>query len=322
MDAVPIDIQAEIAPSACRDVARSREAVEAALRDARAPGGATGRPWTLEVRISREGRTTTAAAHLLDGDGRPRGDRTLTSAATGCEGLARAAGTWGALVADEALAREDEPRDATSPPEAARTHDEAAFSAPLLGIVEAPPPDAPEGPPRRGAELGAHGLLATGHGVGPLTGASLFVAADVGASWFVRGAGTVAAGLSRLGLPAGGEDPSASSTLWLVRGDLCRRIPGNYIEKRGIQLDLCGGVEAGALRVADGTSRDGAAVDGGTRGRAGVGPSATLRGEIGGGVAVELRGESSLSLVRPELLGARPAFATAAALVGLSVRLP
>jgi len=94
-----------------------------------------------------------------------------------------------------------------------------------------------------------------------------------------------------------------------TRTDFCRRVPGNYIERRGVEADLCVGVEAGIVTPSKGTS---------TTARVGTGPSVNMRGELGGGVALEIRGLLGANLLQFDAEQTPLVFASAE--IGVSVR--
>jgi hypothetical protein len=73
-----------------------------------------------------------------------------------------------------------------------------------------------------------------------------------------------------------------------ARLDTCLRLAGLYTTGSGIQLDLCGGLEAGLSYVASGT-QSGAPATGQTLPFIALGPSVDLRAELGT-AAVTLRG--------------------------------
>jgi len=105
-----------------------------------------------------------------------------------------------------------------------------------------------------------------------------------------------------------------------ARADFCRRIPGNYIERRGIEADLCAGLETGIVT----SEQSGSAYPGGASAlRAGMGPSANLRGELGSGLALEVRGAFGLNYLNAPVYNEAPApLVFASAELGVSVRLP
>ncbi len=126
--------------------------------------------------------------------------------------------------------------------------------------------------------------------------------------WVVRP--SLAIGTSTARVP---PDQSNSENLSSFGGrlDLCRRNAGNYIDRRGIELDVCAGGDSAYVWSA----RQSVV-------RASVGPSATLRGEIGQDFALELRTMFGLNLTRTGERGATADLApfVAAAELGASVR--
>jgi hypothetical protein len=100
----------------------------------------------------------------------------------------------------------------------------------------------------------------------------------------------------------------ANLTYFGGRIDFCRRVPGNYIDRRGIELDLCAGGEGGYTT----SSINDVA-------RASLGPSAVLRGELGANFGLETRMVVGANLLRGGL-GEDAPFFTAAGEVGASVR--
>jgi hypothetical protein len=100
----------------------------------------------------------------------------------------------------------------------------------------------------------------------------------------------------------------ANVTYFGGRIDFCRRIPGNYIDRRGLEVDLCGGGDGGvaASKINDVV-------------RASLGTSVVLRGELGNNFGVETRMTVGANLLRGGL-GEDAPFFVAAGEVGGSVR--
>jgi hypothetical protein len=95
--------------------------------------------------------------------------------------------------------------------------------------------------------------------------------------------------LLRPSLAFGQATGTALRSSWgIARVDTCLRIAGLYSTGNGIQLDLCGGIEAGASYVSSGT-QSGAPSSGQTLPYLALGPSVDLRAELGT-AAVTLRG--------------------------------
>ncbi len=86
------------------------------------------------------------------------------------------------------------------------------------------------------------------------------------------------------------------SFLAAARFDTCARVPGNYSHGAGIQLDLCGGLDAGTFYVPAGTGA-GAPTSGQMLPYIDLGPSVGLRAEVGR-LAVMLRVAAGLNVAR------------------------
>jgi hypothetical protein len=93
----------------------------------------------------------------------------------------------------------------------------------------------------------------------------------------------------------------ANATWVATRVDVCSRLPGAYARGRGIQLDLCGGAEAGLAHFAaapGGDTGSGAPATGTTLPEMSLGPSVDLRGELGKELSISLRGVTGINVVR------------------------
>jgi hypothetical protein len=131
--------------------------------------------------------------------------------------------------------------------------------------------DTPPRPTEPGTlELGLGSFLLAGGPAGGYVGLTPFVMADLGRGVFLRPA---------LVLGEANGTP-VRSLLGGGRVDTCARIHGNYAAGRGIQLDLCGGVEGGLARVDGGTS-SGDPLTSVTLPYLEFGPSVDLRAELG-----------------------------------------
>jgi hypothetical protein len=137
----------------------------------------------------------------------------------------------------------------------------------------------------RTLELGAGAFLMTDTGAGALLGPVVFVVIEAGSGVFLRP--SLAFGESLTSLP-----PSdVKSAAWGAgRFDVCLRVPGLYAKRRGMQLDMCGGADAGMTHVEaqSGTNLPFLA----------VGPSLDLRGELGGRLSAVLRLVAGVELIR------------------------
>ena len=346
VEAVAVEAEMVVADRAdCSDRDRARAALSEALIAASAPAHGGSRPrgarptslpsslahWTVTmsvgpVRVSDGPSPSKPAgksveAVIVDDAGTIVAQRTLTDRnARTCVPLARAVGAWASLVLDAELlrAKDDDGSAPTAPPPA--LSGESLPGAPALQLSSsrptrdtASPSDGTEPATRtpRAFEVGTTVYLRNGvMASGAVSGISPFIAVEFANAWILRPSLAV------------GRSTQASPTVInqvAGRADICRRVPGNYIERRGIEADLCAGLEGGVVTTQTGPSARGA-----NAGRLGVGPSATLRGELGWGVALEVRGLLGANLLLSPLLSddGQPPLLFAAAEIGVSVRLP
>ena len=348
VDALAVEVVLE-SQADCGDLERARTALSEALVAARAPahggsrlrgtrptspspdardrrGPSAGPHWTMTMTVApapanvsaRSQGTKSAEAVIVDDAGTIVAQRTLSDRnARACLPLARAVGAWASLVLDAELVRaKDEdgtlttpsaddqgPATMKAPMRLVRTHPDADTGSSSSGV----PPTSPK--EERALEIGSmvyvrNGVLATGG----MAGISPFVAVELANAWVLRP--SLAFGRSTEG--------SVGMSHVGGRADICRRIPGNYTERRGIEADLCAGFEGGVL-----TSQTSPNAPGDSVGRAGFGPAATLRGELAGGFALEVRGLVGANFIQSALRGqAEAPLVFAAAELGVSVRLP
>jgi hypothetical protein len=146
-----------------------------------------------------------------------------------------------------------------------------AFEAPSTTVEVIRDTSLEPRPVERGPlELGLGGFLLSGGPAGGYSGITAFFLSDWGQGVFVRP--SLLFGQST-GSPV-------SSTLGGLRVDVCTRLQGNYVRGSGIQLDLCGGTDAGWAVLQPGT------LPGDPTSSLGmpyihVGPSVDLRAELG-----------------------------------------
>jgi len=341
VDALAVEVVLE-SQADCADLERARAALSEALGAARAPahGGARlrgsrptsppssapGAHWTMTMTVAaaaassatRPSASKSADAVIVDDAGTIVAQRTLTDRnLRSCLPLARAVGAWATLVLDAEMVRAKDDDGALTTPAIEEDSAKDVETRRSLRLVHTHPDldstavgeggDRPS--PKRSLEVGAmvyvrDGVLATGG----MAGVSPFVAIELANAWVIRPSG------------AFGRSTAGSVAMSHVggRADLCRRIPGNYTERRGIEADLCAGFEAGVL-----TSQATETTRGDSVARAGFGPAATLRGELAGGVALEVRGLVGANFIQSALLGqGAPPLVFAAAELGVSMRLP
>jgi hypothetical protein len=271
-------------PAACGDAARAEEAFRAALAPSNAPGPA----WKVTMRVTRDEHNPGglhATGEITDRAGAPVAHRTIDRRGIECAGLARAIGVWASLVLDAESQRALERAPIPPPP--------APEPPPAPGWPEpAPPPEraSPESQlflahekEERNVEIGIASLAMAGTSSGMIAGGSIFAVSEVGAGWFLRPSIAIGASVSQ---------SVAAATLGAGRFDACKRIPGNYLDQRGLQLDLCAGPEIGFLYVSD--LATGATAQ--TLPLLGIGPSIDFRGELGSALSVLVRGVADLSL--------------------------
>ena len=306
----------------CSDRERARAALNDALLGARAPSHAGQRPhgsrstpeatgeWTVSMAVAHAasgGRLVEAS--IRDDGGTVVAERTLSDRGVGgCLPLARAVGAWASLVLDAELNRAQD--DAPAPAFVTTTSVVTSSSRAAPAATSEPdvPPAGADRP--KHIELGTmvyirNGLTTTGG----MTGLTPFVTFEVAPSWVLRPA--LYFGRSTEGLADGTGNTRVVSHLG-TRVDFCRRIPGNYVDRRGIEADVCGGVEAGIVTPTTDVLTSAF--------RLGTGPSVDLRGELGAGAALELRGLVGANLLSFASGGQTP-LVFASAEVGVSVRL-
>ncbi|HXX65869.1 MAG TPA: hypothetical protein VEK07_01730 [Polyangiaceae bacterium] len=148
----------------------------------------------------------------------------------------------------------------------------------------------------RTLEIGAGTLLMAGTGSNAILGMTAYVGIEVAPGLFVRPA--LAGGESLA--PLGGQG-NANALWFAARTDACWRTPGTYPRNRGMVLDLCGGVDAGATRFAgapSGYSGTGAPPTTSELPVVALGPGLNLQGDLGNDLAVAIRGVAGVNAVR------------------------
>jgi hypothetical protein len=300
----------------CADRDRAEEAFREVLAPARAQG------WVVTVRIEAgPAPAVSAEGEVTDERGSRRAHQVLSGTTADCAGLARAMASW----ASAALQAEVQRTPGEAPPGAAQPGSgngalpplpsapapAPAPAPPAAPVAPAMPPAAP--PPRlvfpspdlapshdhdetAPLELGVGTFMLVGGGAGGYLGVSPFLIADVGHAVFLRP--SVALGVSMA--------TNVSSTLAAARLDTCLRLPGRYVVRGGLQLDVCGGADAGVSYVSSG-SLAGTPSMGQTLPYVDLGPSIDLRAEVGR-LAVTLRAVGGVNIAREgfdDVTGAR-----------------
>ncbi len=316
----------------CADAARIDTIVESVLSATRAPGPG----WRVTVRFQSSRDSLDATAGPLRGDGEVTdaagtgvAHRILSGSAGQCAGLARAIAVWASLVLDEeverarsttadagptaepaALASDRAAHDgvgsdpaggfATSLQASAVTHGAAApaaSAASTLAPYRTPVTEAPLSKADRESlgEIGLGTFVMAGTGANAILGATPYVLIEASSGLFLRPALMVGQSVTPLG-----ESDNRNATWVAARLDGCARIPGNYVQNRGMEVDFCGGAEGGItyFRAAPGGYTGwGAPADAQSITQLFVGPSVDLGGELGN-VAVILRGVVGANLLR------------------------
>jgi hypothetical protein len=334
VDAVVVEAVLE-ARGGCSDQEQARAALNEALLAARAPthGGRRQhgpRPtpaateaaahWTVTMTLASAGSAPKSVeAVIVDDAGTIVAQRTLTDrSARACLPLARAVGAWASLVLDAEMNRaRDDDRDpaaasVTSFAGSVRPTTTTSSAVEVGGgrqgtvVDSAPEPVAPVA--TKAIELGTMVYLRNGlTQTGGVAGLSPYLTVELTPSWVLRPALFFGRATERVGAIEGAEGVVVSHLG--TRTDFCRRVPGNYIERRGVEADLCAGVEAGIVTPSKGTN---------TIARVGTGPSVNMRGELGGGLALELRALLGANLL--QFAAERTPLVFASAELGVSVR--
>lgn len=309
----------------CADPARAEGLLDQALGAASAPAPG----WSLQMRIAETPQhALVAEGDIADATGRSVAHRTLRGAAGDCEGLARAMGVWAALVLDIERSHAGEPTSAAtlpansspSPPAPA----DKASTAPGGEADRSPWPPAPADPstapggdddgPReapvasagtspgpgwredhRTLEAGVGTLLMDGTGSNAIVGGTLYGGIELVPGFLARPAIAIGEALT----PAG-NTASVNAQWFALRGDGCWRTPGTYMRNRGLELDLCGGVDAGLTHF-DAGSGNGTPAAAKDLAEIAVGPSLDLQGELGSDLSVAIRGVAGVNVARGQI---------------------
>ncbi len=283
MDAVAIGSVVELRDS-CADAEQARRALFEVLAAARAPrrsraDGSDVRPhWTVTMRVTRD-EALAASAMIVDDSGAVVAQRTVIDRSTrACVPLARAVGAWASLVIDDEIERSDE-APAAPPSSGFSLGPKAATSSrvdpngvdPLFPFDEDSTPSPPK---QRVVDVGTTAFFEPRD---PL------VMVSRGCPFRERESFTFVAFAAGAGV---------RSLLRCARRSLLED-SGNYIERRGLEFDLCGGVDGGIASQANESTA-----------RMSTGPSAILRCELGLWVRSRAAGVSGLGLIRPSVSGA------------------
>jgi hypothetical protein len=314
VDAVPIETVI-VAEADCSDRVHAESMLASSLASARGPRRSNEKDahWRLSMNVAAAAPGVRSAdARIADDTGRVVAERSVSDRTMGsCVALVRAVSAWAQIVLDDELVRAHEEaerreRDAEArlPPETRPIRMVRARESPVSADESLAEPSAPDA---QTFEVGSMLFLRNGAAAtGGMFGVSPFVTVSFAEKWVVRP--SIAYGTSTSRVP---PDDSNSATLTSFGGrlDVCRRLPGNYIDRRGIEFDACMGGDATHVWSEHESKM-----------RATVGPSAVLRGEIGQNFGLEIRSMVGVNLNRSAIGGQELPPLVAAAELGGSVR--
>lgn len=301
VDAVAIEPVIE-AKADCSDRDRAQAALVAALQAARGPrrssssssssAASSQAKWRLDMNVSATAPGIRAAdARIRDDSGAVVAERTVSDKSQGsCVALARAVSAWAQIVLDDELVRAHDDAERAHPDR------ELPESRPIVMTTSRPTvPDADNPSPfssteskepvARMYEVGTMLFLRNGAApTGGMFGVAPFATVSFSERWVIRP--SLAIGTSTSRVP---PDQSNSVNIYMFGGrlDLCGRMPGNYIDHRGIEFDICAGGDAARVWSNRATAFRGS-----------VGPSGVLRGEIGQNFGLEFRTMVGVNLAR------------------------
>jgi len=284
----------------CRDPLATGDELRAALAPAAAPDGA----WVVRARFERSGGQLTVHGDVVNAAGVAVASRALSGSGNACASLARGLGVWASLVLDAEVDRA-RTAPAASPPDDPLAGPPASRSTTLWPTSPPPDPRPPESDlflshskDKRTVELGLDAFVMGGTGSGAVIGPSVYGIFEASHAFFLRPALLVGHSVGDLS-PSG----QAPATFLGSRFDACARLPGLYLDQRGLQLDLCGGAEVGFSQI------DGGVVAAGPPGSSpsqtmpffALGPSFGLRGELGSSLSAVVRGVTDISFLREDV---------------------
>ncbi len=278
------------------------------LSGARAPGAG----WTVTVHVERDARPRAlrATGDVANDQGIRVAHRSLSGPAGDCEAFAQALGVWASLVLDRERDHAAPGASATAPvkpasgstaPTASAGSEAALDDVASVGLPDVVP-DAPaaqvaprggdvaSGPPARPAgtlEFGIGTFLTTGIGPDSILGGTPYAVIETSPGFYLRPSLAVGQGIAV-------RSEEVSVDLYGVRLDACARVAGNYMQSRGLDIDVCGGTD---LTVSTVRATD-------VRGptvlvpEVAIGPSLDLGGEVGGGWWLVLRAAGGVNLLR------------------------
>jgi hypothetical protein len=293
------------------DVCANLEQAQDSLRTALGASVAPESGWRLRVFDERQGTHVVVTANLDDAQGNAIAHRVIDATASDrCDGVISALGVWAGLVLDAEVAKAKAHPKVLVASNARTASTNASGTASDAGapLPEIPPDATLPQHPKRTIEIGASATLSNS----PLTlydaalvGGDVFTLVEVVRSFFLRpslgGATSIGGGT------AGYFD---------ARMDACLRVPGNYVEHRGLLLDMCAGTELAGLYHQ-------AVTNGGIPGPAitdaifALSPTIGLRGDLASDLSIEVRGLANFNVAHT---GDTTALLSVRAEVGLTWR--
>ncbi len=307
----------------CANLDQAQESLKVALGSSVAPEAG----WRLRVFDERRGTHILVTANLDDAQGNGVAHRVIDATASDrCDGVISALGVWAGLVLDAEVAKA-KAHPKPKPPINANANANAKIGPgaiastnagseepsekgtsvlPVTGEVN--PDTTTQQPHRRTVEIGASATLQNS----PLTlndsalvGGGVFMVVEIARSFFLRPEITGASSIGSAAIYVAG------------RMDACLRVPGNYVEHRGLLLETCAGTELAAFDHPT-ANFGGAPAPNTTDAVFSLGPTIGLRGDLASDLAVEVRGLAGFNVLHS---GDAIALLSIRAEVGLTWRL-
>jgi len=278
------------------DVCTDLDQAQAALKEALGGSVAPTTGWKLRVFDERRGKHVIVTANLDDAAGNAVAHREIeANSSDRCAGVISALAVWAALTLDAEVTRA-RAHPATvkpaPPPEGDAKTGQGAAGARGEG-EPLPPVDADAGAPQqrpKALEVGASASLMNSPVNtldSALVGGDLFFLAEIVRGVFLRPSLMAASSVSVPG------------TYFGTRADACLRLPGNYIEHRGLLLDVCAGTEFAAIDHNEAPSPGVPPVHR-TDAMLAFGPSLALRGDLASDLSVEVRGLAGFNVLHTD----------------------
>lgn len=287
----------------CSNLEQAQDSLKAALGSSVAPESG----WRLRVFDERQGTHIVVTANLDDAQGNAIAHRVIEATASDrCDGVISALGVWAGLVLDAEVAKaKAHPKVLVASNAATQNNTTTASNATNTDAGALPPPEIPPDATlpqqhKRVVEIGGSATLQNS----PLTlydaalvGGDVFTLVEIVHSFFLRpslgGAASIGGG------PAAYFDG---------RIDACLRVPGNYVEHRGLLLDMCAGTELAGLYHQP-ASVGGAPAPSITDTIFAISPTIGLRGDLASDLSIEVRGLANFNVAHTgdttELLSVR-----------------